>query len=47
MGHDLYWYVLPRAIEHDTTKELCFQYEYEEYQMTQRRLMREFAELEG
>ncbi len=30
MGRDLYWYVLPRTIEHDTSKELCFQYEYEE-----------------
>lgn len=30
MGRDLYWYVLPRAIEHETSKELCFQYEYEE-----------------
>jgi hypothetical protein len=30
MGRDLNWYVLPTTIEHATTKELCFQYEYEE-----------------
>lgn len=30
MGRDLNWYVLPKTIEHDTSKQLCFEYEYEE-----------------
>lgn len=29
MGRDLYWYVLPKNIEHDTSKQLCFNYEYQ------------------
>ena len=29
MGRDLYWYVLPRDVRHDATKQLCFNYEYQ------------------
>ncbi len=30
MGRDMYWYILPKTLEHDTTKKLCFQYEFQE-----------------
>lgn len=29
MGRDLYWYVLSRDVQHDTTKNLCFNYEHQ------------------
>lgn len=29
MGRDLNWYVIPRNIEHDKTKELCLDYEFQ------------------
>lgn len=30
MGRDLYLYVLPKAIEHDTSKKFCFQFEFQD-----------------
>lgn len=29
MGRDLYWYVIPKHIEHDTAKEICLSYEFQ------------------
>lgn len=29
MGRDLYWYVIPRNIEHDKTKNICLDYEFQ------------------
>lgn len=29
MGRDLHWYVLPKNIEHQPDKQLCFNYEFE------------------
>lgn len=29
MGRDLYWYVITRDIEHDKTKEICLDYEFQ------------------
>lgn len=30
MGRDLYLYVLPKTIEHNTSKKFCFQFEFQE-----------------
>lgn len=29
MGRDLYWYIIPKKIEHDATKPVCLSLEYE------------------
>lgn len=29
MGRDLSWYVVPKNIEHDKTKKLCLDYEFQ------------------
>ncbi len=37
MGRDLHWYVVPRIIEHDDTKPLCYSWESQpdEYEFTE------------
>lgn len=29
MGRDLHWYVIPKKIEHDKTKQICLDYEFQ------------------